>query len=147
MGCRDGAGQTSRACAYYDDIRVIFKDPATFSSENTQSPYKPRPPEVTRVFEEAGITHSSSGLSGRQPPDHVVLKAAAIGIRVLLHRHINLIFDIRLSRRQHADHRQRPVIEAQYLPQHLRISTEAAAPIVVTEHGHLRSIGRLSLFG
>ncbi len=58
----------------YDDIRTIFKDPATFSSENTQSPYKPRPPEVTRVFQEAGITHSSSGLSGIQPPDHTRLR-------------------------------------------------------------------------
>jgi cytochrome P450 len=58
----------------YDDIRAIFKDPATFSSENTQSPYKPRPPEVTRVFEQAGITHSSTGLSGVQPPDHTRLR-------------------------------------------------------------------------
>jgi cytochrome P450 len=58
----------------YDDIRSIFKEPAVFSSENTQSPYRPRPPEVTRVFQEAGITHSSSGLSGIQPPDHTRLR-------------------------------------------------------------------------
>ncbi len=57
----------------YEDIQAIFKDPATFSSENTQSPFKPRPPEVQAVFAEADLTHAS-GLSGRQPPDHTRLR-------------------------------------------------------------------------
>ena len=57
----------------YDDIQAIFKDPATFSSENTQSPFKPRPAAVQAVFDEAGVSHAS-GLSGRQPPDHTRLR-------------------------------------------------------------------------
>ncbi|HEX6020422.1 MAG TPA: cytochrome P450 [Solirubrobacter sp.] len=57
----------------YEDILAIFKDPATFSSENTQAPFKPRPPEVQAVFDEADMSHSS-GLSGRQPPDHTRLR-------------------------------------------------------------------------
>src|SRR3954469_10860943 len=57
----------------YEDILAIFKDPVTFSSENTQQPFKPRPPEVQRVFDEAGKAHSS-GLSGIQPPDHTRLR-------------------------------------------------------------------------
>ncbi len=57
----------------YEDIQAIFKDPATFSSENTQTPFKPRPPEVQAVFDEAEMSHSS-GLSGRQPPDHTRLR-------------------------------------------------------------------------
>ncbi len=57
----------------YDDILAIFKDPATFSSENTQQPFKERPPEVQRVFDEAGKAHGS-GLSGIQPPDHTRLR-------------------------------------------------------------------------
>jgi cytochrome P450 len=57
----------------YEDARAILNDHATFSSENTQAPFKPRPPEVQAVFDEAGMTHSS-GLSGRQPPDHTRLR-------------------------------------------------------------------------
>jgi cytochrome P450 len=57
----------------YEDARAILNDHATFSSENTQTPFKPRPPEVSAVFAEAGVTHMS-GLSGRQPPDHTRLR-------------------------------------------------------------------------
>src|SRR4051794_15673359 len=57
----------------YEDIQAIFKDPATFSSANTQTPFKPRPAAVQAVFDEAGLTHAS-GLSGRQPPDHTRLR-------------------------------------------------------------------------
>jgi cytochrome P450 len=57
----------------YEDVIAIFKDPRTFSSENTQAPYKPRPPEVQRVLEE-GDFRAYSGLSARQPPDHTRLR-------------------------------------------------------------------------
>jgi len=57
----------------YEDILPIFKDPATFSSENTQAPYKPRPPEVRRILQE-GEFRAYSGLSARQPPDHTRLR-------------------------------------------------------------------------
>ena len=57
----------------YEDIQAIFKDSATFSSENTQTPFKPRPAAVQAVFDAADMSHSS-GLSGRQPPDHTRLR-------------------------------------------------------------------------
>jgi cytochrome P450 len=57
----------------YEDARAIFRDPATFSSENTQAPYRARPPEVQRVLDEGGFS-GLSGLSARQPPDHTRIK-------------------------------------------------------------------------
>jgi cytochrome P450 len=57
----------------YDDIREIFRDPATFSSENTQAPFKQRPAEVQRILDDGGFANVS-GLSGRQPPDHTRLR-------------------------------------------------------------------------
>jgi cytochrome P450 len=57
----------------YEDIRAIFRDPATFSSENTQAPFHPRPPEVQRVLDDGGFS-VVSGLSGKQPPDHTRLR-------------------------------------------------------------------------
>jgi hypothetical protein len=57
----------------YEDIQAIFKDPKTFSSENTQAPYKPRPPEVQKVLDD-GEFRAYSGLSARQPPEHTRLR-------------------------------------------------------------------------
>lgn len=57
----------------YADIREIFRDPATFSSENTQSPYRARPPEVQKILDDGNLS-VVSGLSGRQPPDHTRLR-------------------------------------------------------------------------
>jgi cytochrome P450 len=57
----------------HDDIRSIFKDPATFSSENTQATYKARPPEIQAILDDGAFT-AYSGLSARQPPDHTRLR-------------------------------------------------------------------------
>ncbi len=57
----------------YDDIKAVFRDHETFSSEVTQTPYKPRPAEVQQVLEAGGFT-GNSGLSGRMPPDHTRLR-------------------------------------------------------------------------
>jgi cytochrome P450 len=57
----------------HDDIRAIFKEPATFSSEITQAPYKDRAPEVQKVLDDGEFT-AYSGLSARQPPDHTRLR-------------------------------------------------------------------------
>jgi cytochrome P450 len=57
----------------YADIRDIFRDPATFSSENTQAPFHPRPPAVQRILDDGGFS-VVSGLSGKQPPDHTRLR-------------------------------------------------------------------------
>ncbi|UGS36576.1 cytochrome P450 [Capillimicrobium parvum] len=57
----------------YDDIRDIFRDPQTFSSENTQAPFKPRPAEVQQILADGGFS-VVTGLSGKQPPDHTRLR-------------------------------------------------------------------------
>ncbi|HVW16663.1 MAG TPA: cytochrome P450, partial [Solirubrobacteraceae bacterium] len=57
----------------YEDVREIFRDPATFSSENTQWPFRPRPPQVQRILDDGGFS-VTSGLSARQPPDHTRLR-------------------------------------------------------------------------
>jgi cytochrome P450 len=57
----------------YDDVLAILKDPRTFSSENTQAPYKARPAEVQRILDE-GDFRAYSGLSARQPPEHTRLR-------------------------------------------------------------------------
>jgi cytochrome P450 len=57
----------------YDDIREIFRNPATFSSENTQAPFKQRPAAVQKILDDGGFANVS-GLSGRQPPDHTRLR-------------------------------------------------------------------------
>jgi cytochrome P450 len=60
----------------HEDVHAIFKDPATFSSENTQEPYRPRPAAVTGA-REAGDFRAYSGLSARQPPEHTRLRASS----------------------------------------------------------------------
>jgi cytochrome P450 len=57
----------------YEDVHAIFKDPATFSSENTQAPYKRRPAAVQQVLDD-GDFRAYSGLSARQPPEHTRLR-------------------------------------------------------------------------
>jgi hypothetical protein len=57
----------------YEDMLAIFKDPKTFSSENTQAPYKPRPPAVQKLLDD-GDFRAYSGLSARQPPEHTRLR-------------------------------------------------------------------------
>jgi cytochrome P450 len=57
----------------YDDVLAVIRDPLTFSNENAQTPYRPRPPEVDAVLSR-GLA-AGSGLLARQPPDHTRLRA------------------------------------------------------------------------
>ena len=57
----------------YQEVLAILHDPATFSSENAQSPFRPWPPAVERILG-SGLT-GKSGLLGRQPPDHTRLRS------------------------------------------------------------------------
>ncbi len=57
----------------YADARAVLMDPRTFSSENTQAPYKPRPAAVQQVLDD-GDFRAYSGLSARQPPEHTRLR-------------------------------------------------------------------------
>jgi cytochrome P450 len=58
----------------YADIKAVFDDWETFSSENAQAPVRERGPEAARIMEEGGFT-AYSGLSARIPPDHTRLRS------------------------------------------------------------------------
>ena len=59
----------------YDDIKAVFDDWETFSSENAQAPVRERGAEAKRIMEEGGFT-AYSGLSARVPPDHTRIRKA-----------------------------------------------------------------------
>jgi cytochrome P450 len=60
----------------YDDIKAVFEDWETFSSENAQAPVRKRGPQATKIMEEGGFT-AYSGLSARRPPEHTRIRAVA----------------------------------------------------------------------
>ena len=60
----------------YDDIKTVFDDWETFSSENAQAPVRERGPEAKRIMEEGGFT-AYSGLSARVPPEHTRIRKVA----------------------------------------------------------------------
>lgn len=60
----------------YDDIKAVFDDWETFSSENAQAPVRERGPEATRIMKEGGFT-AYSGLSARIPPEHTRIREIA----------------------------------------------------------------------
>ncbi|MFD4351183.1 cytochrome P450 [Nocardia sp. NPDC058518] len=60
----------------YDDIKAVFEDWQTFSSENAQAPVRERGPQATRIMAEGGFT-AYSGLSARIPPDHTRIRKVA----------------------------------------------------------------------
>ncbi|WP_422933044.1 cytochrome P450 [Sinomonas sp. P47F7] len=57
----------------YDDIKAVFEDWETFSSENAQAPVRKRGPEATQIMNEGGFT-AYSGLSARIPPEHTRIR-------------------------------------------------------------------------
>jgi cytochrome P450 len=58
------------------DVKAVFDDWETFSSENAQAPVRERGPEASRIMKEGGFT-AYSGLSARVPPDHTRIRAIA----------------------------------------------------------------------
>ncbi len=58
----------------YDDIRAIFKDLETFSSEITGKPLREPSAKVKQILHDGGF-EVYSGLSGRMPPDHTRIRA------------------------------------------------------------------------
>ena len=60
----------------FDDIKAVFEDWQTFSSENAQAPVRERGAEATRIMTEGGFT-AYSGLSARVPPDHTRIRKIA----------------------------------------------------------------------
>ncbi len=57
----------------YDDVKAVFADWHTFSSENAQAPVRERGREARRIMDEGGFT-AYSGLSARVPPDHTRIR-------------------------------------------------------------------------
>lgn len=57
----------------YDDVKAVFDNWETFSSENAQAPVRERGAEAKRIMAEGGFT-AYSGLSARIPPDHTRIR-------------------------------------------------------------------------
>lgn len=64
--------------SHYDDIKEIFNDWKTFSSENAQKPMRPMCKEGRKILEDGGFT-AYSGLTARVPPDHTRIRKIAQG--------------------------------------------------------------------
>lgn len=60
----------------YDDIKAIFDDWQTFSSENAQKPAKPMSEEGRQIMKDGGFT-AYSGLTARVPPEHTRIRKVA----------------------------------------------------------------------
>jgi cytochrome P450 len=57
----------------YDDVKAVFSDWETFSSENAQAPVRERGPQAKQIMEAGGFT-AYSGLSARIPPEHTRIR-------------------------------------------------------------------------
>ena len=57
----------------YDDIKAVFEDWESFSSENAQAPVRKRGPQATKIMKDGGFT-AYSGLSARIPPEHTRIR-------------------------------------------------------------------------
>jgi cytochrome P450 len=64
--------------ARHADIKSVFDDWRTFSSENAQAPLRPMCEEGKRIMREGGFT-AYSGLSARVPPDHTRIRKLVQG--------------------------------------------------------------------
>ncbi|WP_457971623.1 hypothetical protein [Arthrobacter sp. D1-17] len=58
----------------FDDVKAVFEDWETFSSENAQAPVRERSPAAKKIMEDGGFT-AYSGLSARRPPEHTRIRA------------------------------------------------------------------------
>ena len=57
----------------YADIKAVFDNWVTFSSENAQAPVRPRGAAATKIMDDGGFT-AYSGLSARVPPEHTRMR-------------------------------------------------------------------------
>jgi cytochrome P450 len=60
------------------DIKAVFEDWQTFSSENAQAPLRPMCAEGKEIMQRGGFT-AYSGLSARIPPDHTRIRKVVQG--------------------------------------------------------------------
>ncbi len=57
----------------YDDVKAVFEDWSTFSSENAQAPVRERGAAARQIMDDGGFT-AYSGLSARIPPEHTRIR-------------------------------------------------------------------------
>jgi hypothetical protein len=57
----------------YDDVKAVFEDWETFSSENAQAPVRKHGPQTKQIMNDGGFT-AYSGLSARIPPEHTRIR-------------------------------------------------------------------------
>lgn len=89
----------------YDDMKAIFDDWKTFSSENAQKPMRPMCDEGKKILKDGGFT-AYSGLTARVPPEHTRIRKIAQGcfgprrfksiepqIEAIVARHLDLLED------------------------------------------------------
>ena len=62
--------------ARHAEIKAVFENWQTFSSENAQAPFRPMGPAGKEVMKAGGFT-AYSGLSARIPPDHTRIRKVA----------------------------------------------------------------------
>lgn len=62
----------------YEDMKEIFDDWETFSSENAQKPMRPMSEEGRKIMNDGGFT-AYSGLTARVPPEHTRIRKIAQG--------------------------------------------------------------------
>ena len=62
----------------YEDIKTIFHDWKTFSSQNAQSPFFPLAEETQQILKRGGF-EGRSGLSARTPPEHTRIRKIVQG--------------------------------------------------------------------
>ena len=60
----------------YEDVKSVFDNWETFSSENAQAPVRARGEAARQIMEDGGFT-AYSGLSARRPPEHTRIRAVA----------------------------------------------------------------------
>lgn len=60
----------------YEDVKSVFDNWETFSSENAQAPVRERGAAAKKIMEDGGFT-AYSGLSARRPPEHTRIRAVA----------------------------------------------------------------------
>lgn len=60
----------------YDDVKAVFNDWETFSSENAQAPVRPMGEPAKKIMNDGGFT-AYSGLSARIPPEHTRIRSVA----------------------------------------------------------------------
>lgn len=60
----------------YEDVKAVFDDWETFSSENAQAPVRPLGEPAKKIMNDGGFT-AYSGLSARIPPEHTRIRSVA----------------------------------------------------------------------